>query len=78
MESVVSSKGQVVIPAPIRKRLGIVAGTHLEFAEVGGQIVVTKVVTDDPVARAFGCVPQRPDAPTTTDAWMAELRDRSL
>ncbi len=31
MSSTVSSKGQVTLPADIRKRLGITAGTQLEF-----------------------------------------------
>ncbi len=78
MEAIVSSKGQVVIPAAIRKRLGIVAGTHLEFEEVGGQIIVHKSMTDDPVARAFGCAPVVPGSPLSTDEWMTELRDRPL
>jgi antitoxin PrlF len=78
VESVVSSKGQVVIPAAIRKRLGIVAGTHVEFVEVNGQLVMHKAMTDDPVARAFGCVPVRPGQPATTDALMTEMRDRPL
>ncbi len=36
----VSAKGQVVIPAEIRHRLGIGPGTELEFVEEGGQIRV--------------------------------------
>lgn len=75
MEAVVSSKGQVVIPAELRKRLGIVAGTHVEFEEVAGGLLVRKSMTDDPVARAFGCMPIRPGEPRDTDAWIAELRD---
>jgi AbrB family looped-hinge helix DNA binding protein len=36
----VSDKGQVVIPAAIRRRLGIVPGTRLEFTEEGAEIRV--------------------------------------
>ena len=43
----VSAKGQVVIPAEIRRRLGIGPGTELEFVEEGGQIrvLVLRAVT---------------------------------
>jgi AbrB family looped-hinge helix DNA binding protein len=36
----VSSKGQVVIPAAIRERLGIERGTELSFRVEGGRIIV--------------------------------------
>lgn len=38
--AIVSEKGQVVIPAAIRRRLGIVPGTRLEFAEEGAELRV--------------------------------------
>lgn len=34
----VSSKGQVVIPAEVRQRLGIKTGSRLELTEVGGEV----------------------------------------
>jgi antitoxin PrlF len=37
----VSEKGQVVIPASIRRRLGITPGSKLEFIEEGGSLRVT-------------------------------------
>lgn len=36
----VSDKGQVVIPAAMRRRLGIVPGTRLEFSEEGSELRV--------------------------------------
>ena len=39
MESIVSSKGQVTLPAEIRKRLGIAAGTRLEFVVRGDDLL---------------------------------------
>lgn len=38
--STVSDKGQVVIPAAIRRRLGIAPGTRLEFIEEGAELRV--------------------------------------
>ncbi len=38
--TVITSKGQIVIPAAIRKHLNIGAGTRLNVFEQGGQIVI--------------------------------------
>lgn len=45
--SYVTSKGQVVVPARLRRKFGIKAGTRLNFSEDGGRIVV------QPVTREF-------------------------
>jgi AbrB family looped-hinge helix DNA binding protein len=36
----VTTKGQLVIPARLRRRLGIKAGTRIRFVERGGEIVL--------------------------------------
>ena len=43
----VTSKGQVVVPARLRRRFGIQAGTRLSFTEEHGRMVV------QPVTREF-------------------------
>jgi AbrB family looped-hinge helix DNA binding protein len=43
----VTSKGQVVVPARLRRKFGIKAGTRLNFTEADGQIVI------QPVTREF-------------------------
>jgi AbrB family looped-hinge helix DNA binding protein len=45
--SVVTTKGQLVIPARLRRRFGIKKGTTISFVEEGGHIVV------QPVTRQF-------------------------
>jgi AbrB family looped-hinge helix DNA binding protein len=45
--SVVTTKGQLVIPARLRRRFGIKKGTTICFLEEGGRIVV------QPVTRQF-------------------------
>lgn len=42
----VTSKGQVVVPARLRRKFGIKAGTRLNFSEQGGQIVVQPVTRE--------------------------------
>ena len=41
----VTTKGQLVIPAGIRRRLGIKAGTRVRFIERGGEIVLQPVTS---------------------------------
>jgi AbrB family looped-hinge helix DNA binding protein len=45
--SVVTTKGQLVIPARLRRRFGIKKGTRVTFAEDGGRIIV------QPITREF-------------------------
>jgi AbrB family looped-hinge helix DNA binding protein len=44
---VVTTKGQLVIPARLRRRLGIKKGTRITFAEDAGRIIV------QPITREF-------------------------
>ena len=46
METTVTSKGQIVIPSSIRKRLGIKAGTKIQIFEEGERIVLQPVTAD--------------------------------
>jgi AbrB family looped-hinge helix DNA binding protein len=48
METTATSKGQVVIPSSVRKRLGITSGTriHVEVDEGNGQIVLTPITRE--------------------------------
>jgi len=41
METRISTKGQVVLPGPIRRRLGLRAGDPLDAEVEGGRIVLT-------------------------------------
>ncbi|MGF1664604.1 MAG: AbrB/MazE/SpoVT family DNA-binding domain-containing protein [Kineosporiaceae bacterium] len=54
MTSTVSVKGQVTIPKQIRDRLGIQAGTVLEFADEGGRLVARKIHRRHPVDSVYG------------------------
>ena len=54
MKSVVSEKGQVTVPKPLRERLGLRAGVVLDFSEQNGRLVAVKSAPEDPVARVYG------------------------
>lgn len=54
MKATVSEKGQVTIPKPLRKRLGIRAGAVLEFEAEEGRLVARKASERDLVDEFYG------------------------
>lgn len=53
------SKGQIVIPAGIRKRYRIEPGTRIQIMEYGGIIYLIPPV-EDPIRAACGLLPSKP------------------
>jgi AbrB family looped-hinge helix DNA binding protein len=53
------SKGQIVIPAGIRKRYRIEPGTRIQIMEYGGIIYLVPPV-EDPIRAACGLLPSQP------------------
>ena len=47
MNTVLSEKGQVTIPKPVREKLGLLPGAVLEFAAENGKLVGRKKVSHD-------------------------------
>jgi antitoxin PrlF len=55
MKSTVSSKGQITLPGPVRDRLGLRAGTPVEFELREEGVLVRKGVRGNhPVDQVFG------------------------
>ena len=80
MQTKVSTKGQVVLPGPLRRRLGIRAGDPLEAEIEAGRIILTpqrkrpprgKIVTD-PVTR-LPVLSAGADAPTLSSKEVEEI-----
>ena len=53
------SKGQIIIPAKLRKRFHIVPGSELQIMEYGGIIYLVPPV-EDPIKEACGILPSKP------------------
>jgi len=53
------AKGQIVIPADIRRRYRIEPGTEIQIMEYGGIIYLIPPV-EDPVQAACGLLPPKP------------------
>jgi antitoxin PrlF len=68
MKAILAERGQVTIPKTLRDKLGLAAGSVLDFEEEGGRLVARKQVAD-PIAAIIGCLPQ-----AETDPFIAELR----
>jgi AbrB family looped-hinge helix DNA binding protein len=66
-----TSKGQLVIPAEIRRRHGIEAGTRVKFLEDEFGRIVLQPITEDYVDRVMGCLAEGPDL---LERWEAEHR----
>jgi AbrB family looped-hinge helix DNA binding protein len=80
METRVSSKGQVVLPGPLRRKLGILAGDPLDANIEAGRIVLTprkkrphnvRIITD-PVT-GLPVLSAGTDAPVLSSKEVAEI-----
>ena len=68
MESVMTRKGQVVVPVALRRKYGIAAGTRVVWIDTGTVIKLIPI-PKDPVAALRGCSGGE-------DLTMSLLRDR--
>jgi AbrB family looped-hinge helix DNA binding protein len=80
MQTKVSTKGQVVLPGPLREKLGLRPGDPLDARLEGGSIVLTpkhrrrrkaKIVVDP--RTGFAVLTAGPGAPTLTSKQVKEI-----
>lgn len=75
MKSTISSKGQVTVPAQVRRELGLVAGTRLRFELRENGVLLTKGTPGEhPVDKLFGTL----RLPAPVDALLDEMRGPRL
>ena len=71
----ISSKGQVTVPLPIRRRLGLREGDRVEFVAPGELTVIRPArQKPNPFARYAGALGTFPGGPREINAWIDELR----
>jgi AbrB family looped-hinge helix DNA binding protein len=71
MKTIVSEKGQITIPKPLRVRMGLRKGQVLEVREERGRLVMTKAqASEDPFDKYLGAF----KLGRRTDEIMKELR----
>jgi len=69
--TVVSSKGQVVIPAELRQRLSLEKGTPATWSEEGGRLVLTPI-TERQLDEIMGFLKPAPGEPSMFEESFAE------
>ena len=72
--TVISSKGQVVIPAELREQFGLEKGTRATWSEEKGRLVLTPI-TAQRIGEIRGFLKPAPGEPSAFDA-LFEERER--
>ncbi len=76
IESKITSQGQVSVPAPVRRKLGLSPGSKIEWRAQGSEVVVRKAArhSSEEIHKAVFSAP--PD-PRGIDAMDAGIRSRA-
>jgi AbrB family looped-hinge helix DNA binding protein len=69
--TVISSKGQVVIPAELREQFGLAKGTRATWSEEEGKLVLTPM-TKQRLSEIRGFLKPKPGAPSMFEELFAE------
>lgn len=69
--TVISSRGQVVVPAELRERLGLGKGTRATWQEEKGRLVLTPI-TERMLDEIQGCLTPRPGEPSVFEESLRE------
>ena len=73
---IVTSKGQVTVPKPIRERLGLKQGDRIEFVEENRRTVVRRArKTGNAFAKYAGALGTFKGDRKQINAWLRDLRD---
>lgn len=67
-----TSKGQLVVPADLRRKHGIESGTRVRFFEDQFGRIVLQPITEQYVDRVMGCLA---DGPDLLEKWEKEHHD---
>ncbi|MGA8273079.1 MAG: AbrB/MazE/SpoVT family DNA-binding domain-containing protein [Candidatus Sulfotelmatobacter sp.] len=72
MSGTFTSKGQLVVPAELRRKHGIEAGTTVRFLEDQFGRIVLQPITELYIDRVMGCLS---DGPDLLEKWTKEHRE---
>ena len=73
--TVISSKGQVVIPAELREQLGLQKGTPATWTEEKGRLVLTPI-TEKRIREIRGVLKPKPGEPSAFEGLFEERERR--
>ena len=69
----VTTKGQITIPADVRRRLGLVSGDRVEFVEIAGGFAIKPAIDD---VRSLKGLLRKPARPVSVEDMNATIRAR--
>jgi AbrB family looped-hinge helix DNA binding protein len=72
-QTVVSSKGQVVIPAPLREKLGLAQGTRAHWIEEDGRLVLAPI-SEKRIDELMGILKPKPGQPSMLETLRNERK----
>ena len=73
---VVTSKGQVTVPKPIRERLGLKQGDRIEFVSENGRTLVRRARKGaNPFAKYVGALGTFKGGKKEIDIWLRDMRN---
>ena len=72
MSATFTSKGQVVVPAELRRKHGIRAGTKVKFLEDQFGRIILQPITEEYIDRVRGMLA---DGPDLLESWYKEHRE---
>jgi AbrB family looped-hinge helix DNA binding protein len=75
MKATLTSKGQVTIPAKIRRRLGLEVGHVLEFDENAPYLKAVPIFDEDAMRSVLGCAKGR--LGMSSEQWLEQTRGRA-
>jgi antitoxin PrlF len=73
--ALLTTKGQVTIPAEVRRRMGVDAGDRIEFVELKEGGFLIKPAVDD--VRSLKGLLRKPDKPVSVEDMNAAVRGRA-
>ncbi|HSF14482.1 MAG TPA: AbrB/MazE/SpoVT family DNA-binding domain-containing protein [Vicinamibacteria bacterium] len=74
MKATLTSKGQITIPAKIRRKLGLEPGQVLDFDEDAPYLKAVPVFDEEDMRSVLGCTKGR--LGRSSDEWLEETRGR--
>lgn len=77
MRAVLTSKGQITIPARLRQRLRLKPGSVLEFDEEAGYLKARPVIDEKKARAVLGCAKDALPG-YTAEQWLSKTRGRRV